>query len=325
MDITEKQVYEALGVSAPGEKEGKAAEGPKDAEKTESATIGTDGEENRSEELNNGTEPEEADAQPTAEGGDTVGEGQDGVQSLEERRENAARRRRAERDKAIGDAVSRALAAEREKTKAEQAAFFSSAGLVNTVTGEPITDMDGYRKWQADYKSASAGKKLEKSGIDKETIEKIIEESPAMKRANAIIAREEAAVSAKAKEEAKARMEADIAYIARFEPKVKTVSDLAEIENYELFADYVRKGNTFADAYILANRDKVTGATAKAAASAAEAKSAGKSHMTKIGSSRGSGAEPVPKDEYAMFKLLLPEASDDQIAAYYNKYKKSKE
>lgn len=150
--INEESIYETLGVTRTGEGAqvqefaDPAAQGQSEltgegGKAREAAGPVPEGEE---------SESEGAKGQETAEEPGVPGpEGTESTQTEEETRraraDAAAHRRREEQQAAISKAVSDALDAEREKHNAELAAFFQAAGLKNTITDTPITNMDEFR------------------------------------------------------------------------------------------------------------------------------------------------------------------------------------
>ena len=60
----------------------------------------------------------------------------------------AAQRRREEQKAAIDAAVQKAREEEQQRSKAEMDDFFSKAGLKNTITGEPIRNIEEFRSWK---------------------------------------------------------------------------------------------------------------------------------------------------------------------------------
>ena len=110
---------------------------------------------------------------------DQDGGGKPAQQTKEQRAENARRRRQEEQEAAIKAAVEKALAEEREKSKADMAAFFARANLKNTVTGKPITTMEEFDAWRADYDAAKLQKDLKAGKLTPEALRSAVEQTPA--------------------------------------------------------------------------------------------------------------------------------------------------
>lgn len=105
MEINQEQVYEALGVEQPQQEQTQ----PQAAQ-----------------------EPQQQEQVPQ------------GEMSLEQRRENAARRRREETRAAIQEAVE----VERTSARRDVEEVLQDAGLKNPSDGTPITNMEQYRAWK---------------------------------------------------------------------------------------------------------------------------------------------------------------------------------
>lgn len=234
----------------------------------------------------------------------------------QQRHENAARRRNAEKQAEIDKAVEAAVAAEREKNRAQMQSFFDSAKLKNTVTGKPINSMEDFEAWKSDYANAQLDRDLKAGELTADKILKVVESHPAVKAAQQIVEAEKAQKNAAAR----ASVEASIAKIHEKDASIGSMNDLLAAPNAKEIYALVRKGYDVYDAWATVNRDKLEAATQHAAAEAAYQKQAGKSHLTPLGTSRGSGAASVPHDEMALFRTFMPEASEADFQAYYNNY-----
>ena len=97
---------------------------------------------------------------------------------------------------------------------------------------------------------------------------------------------------------------------------------LGAILESDIGADFraeVEKGATFLQAYGKAT--KAASARAKGSAASAAAKAASKGHLSST-STRGEGSLEVPSDEMAMFRELIPGATDAEIRDFYNRDRK---
>ena len=118
---------------------------------------------------------------------------------------------------------------------------------------------------------------------------------------------------------AQARVEAEMREIHRLDPSINGLEDLMAMPNAREFYELVRRGNTFLDAYRLANFDRITAAKAEQARQQALNNARSKDHLRALGGQRGGGALAVPAEEMAMFKAINPGVTEAQIQAYYNK------
>ena len=243
-------------------------------------------------------------------------------QTAAQRAEHAARRRREEQQAAIDAAVKKALEEERARSKGEMEAFFTKAGLKNTITGKPITSVEEFNAWRADYEAAKLQKDLKAGKLTSEALRSAVEQTPAIRELKKLQERQAAEEQQRQQAAAKARIDAELVEIHKLDPSINVVEDLLAMPNSKAFYDLVKKGNSFLDAFRLANFDRLTAARAEAAKQQAIRNTHGKDHLTGTGVSQGTGALAVPADEMKMFKIFNPEATDAEITAWYNKQKK---
>lgn len=313
--MTQSQVFDALGLT-PGDDSGNTPdfaepanrelgapapeEMPSATEEGERQTDEKPGEQARRTRAGAGTSDTEASAQ---------------AEEKRARADAAARRRRQE----TRDAIDRALAAEREKHKAEMNALFQAAGLKNTVTGTPITNMEELSAWKQASDTAHIHRDLEDGKLTPEGLDQAISNSPVMRRIMELVERGETARRERDMAAAQARIDTELQEIHALDPSIRTTEDLLSMPAAKEFYEYVRKGNTFLDAFYLANRQRLTREAAEAARQQTMNAARSKDHLHPAGTSRGSGASAVPAEELALFKLLNPEATEAEIQAYYNR------
>ena len=308
-DFTEAQVYDVFGLEP--ESEGTASD---------AGTAGTSTEEQPTPEAE--AQVEAADAGTAETSTDDSNEVQANEeeakpeQTPEERRENAARRRRAEMQEAADNA--------RAEEQAKAADFFKKANLKNTLTGAPITNFEDFDEWYTAFEAAKLQRDLKAGKLTPEALDKAISNHPTVKKAEEVLqANRPQPQKDPAKEAAaQAQIDSEIAQIHSMDPNISSVQDLLTMPGAEKFAEYVKRGNTFLDAYYLTNRERLSEKTAAAARQQATSNARSKDHLTPAGNVRGAGAATVPADEMAMFRLLNPDATDSEIQAYYNKTKK---
>lgn len=326
MEFTEERVYEALGVTPKGEGEKEqepaapAAQEPQQPDGQEQQPDGEGAEQQPAAQEPEGTADPEG---PQGEGDPAqdvtpAGDGKQ-PQSEEQRKENAALRRRQEQQAAVERAVQNALAQERERSKSEMASFFAKAGLTNTLTGKPITNMQEFEEWSRDFEAAKLQRDLKAGKLTPEGLNKAISDNPTLKRAEEIIQRDEDAKRRNDLAEAKAKIDAELQEIHKLDPAINETADLLKMPNAKEFYDYVRKGNSFLDAFYLANRERLAERTAEAARQQAMSNNRSKEHLNPVGNSRGAGAHSVPAEEMELFKLLNPNATEAEIQTYYNR------
>lgn len=268
----------------------------------------------------NEQEPAEPAAQePGEEPEEEPEEGDDGSaqQTPQERARFAAIRRKAEaeRDAAIQKAREDAQA----EAKKSIEDVFASAGLVNPYTKQPIkskADFDAYKQRLDEDRKARI---LKRTGMSEDEFQQYVDSMPEVQAAKARAEAAEAAERNAKEEQAQARIAEQIKEISSLDPGITKLEDLAKMENYQEFYALVKRGNSLVDAFKLANYDKITRRIAAGAAQADRNAAAGKAHLTRT-APRGKGSATVPPEIRAEYKAFMPDATDAEITAHYNKY-----
>ena len=191
--------------------------------------------------------------------------------------------------------------------EADRAVRDTYAGQINPYTGMPIQS----RRDLDEYRQALRADQLRQAGLEPDVLSELIANDPAVRQARELTER----LSRQEGEQALLRA---VSEIGSLDPSIRSVRDLMEQPNAEAFHGYVQKGYGLAEAYRLANFDRLTGQKAAAARQAAINSLAGKSHM---GPTRGGSGRDVtiPAAELELFRALNPEASDREIMAFYAK------
>lgn len=311
-ELNEAKIYEALGLEVPTAGNDQAVDAPEVQTDPSAADAGQ-------------AAPEGAEQDPPQEdAGAAPEDGADGPeepeakpqQTQQERRENAARRRKAEQQAAI-DA---ALAAQKQQFDAQLQEFFAKAGLKNTVTGETITSMEQFNDWQSQHVQQRLERELKAGKPSKETLDQLIAEHPAVKQAAALVEQNRQAEQQRREAEARARADADIAEIRKLDPSIQGIGDLLKLDRAEQFSAYVKKGNSFLDAYRLTYFDRISESAARTAREQTLRSARSKNHLAGTAPGRGTGAVSVSPQEMALYRAFLPNASDAEIQAFHNKY-----
>ena len=325
MEFMEKDVFEAMGLTPPvGETEAQQ----ETTGENEPSTATSAAEETTGAPESGGTGTEDGEG---AEGAAADPEGQDGAegaeednddaegakkqQSKEERRAHAAARRRAEQQAAV-DA---ALKAQSEKMAAEWKRFFESAGLKNTITGEPITTKEEFDEWSKSFKQQKLESDLKAGKLTQESLNEAISENPVVKQAAEIVAAHEREQAAAEQEKMQRAIDEQIKKIHALEPDVNGVEDLLKLPESEEFYARVKSGMSFYDAYLISTRERREKALAEAARAQALTGQRGKDHLTGAAASRGAGGKVVTSEELARFRVFNPTATDDEIRTWIEK------
>ena len=235
-----------------------------------------------------------------------------GVQSVEENERYAAARRAAERQRDIAVAQARADA---EQYIGE---VIGGLGLINPYTNTPIRSREELDDYREKHTQESKDELYERLGISREDMSKIVSESPEVKEMRAFL-------NASKRQENERIIRSEIAEINQLDPgaNYKTVGDILNSDVGPDFRKYVEVGNSFINAYKLANMDNLLKKERAAGHQQALNGMSGKNHLT-VSTAQGEGLIPVPTDVLNMYKELNPGMSDVEIQREYNKYQKKK-
>ncbi len=119
------------------------------------------------------------------------------------------------------------------------------------------------------------------------------------------------------------RVQAELEEIRQLDPEMEDLGCILRSEAGERFRRYVRRGLNFVEAYELAARDRLEGLRTLRSREAARLQAASKDHLAAT-ATRGQGALPVPREELALYRELLPEATEAEIRRHYNTYRRLK-
>ena len=331
MAFEENDVYAALGMEVPA-KQPEAADPAASQGENDPSLAGTDGrEENAGEEApseepkaeSETTGQEETTEKPDAKENGASSPAQ--PMSRAERAEQARLRRERETQAAVDAAVQAALRSEREKNEAEMKAMFAAAGMVDRYhDNKPITTLEEFNAFQAARQADKLGRELQSGKLTPESFQAAVDNSPAVKAAQAAVerltAREEAERESARKAEFERKMAEELAEINRMDPNVKTLEDAMALPTGGEFVRLVRdNGLTFLQAFKLANADSLAEARARAAREGAARNAAGKSHLRSITSPAGGVLADVPAETRRIYKDLFPDMTDEQIRKDYAK------
>ena len=197
-------------------------------------------------------------------------------------------------------------------------------GMVNPYTGQMIKTKAEYDAY-ATAKAGEAKKNfLEQSGITEAQYQQMIQSLPEVQEALRAKAESERAAAEYRAAQAKSRLDEQMKEVTKLDPEIKSIDDLSKMENYDTFYALVKKGNSFADAYRLANFDKLVERSNAAEKQRVLNASAGKQHMTTVSSSQSSGLDAVPPETREIYRTMFPDMNDEQIAKEFARFTKSK-
>ncbi len=328
MDFTEADAFEALGVEPEAPQDGAETgqDGPAQAGEASQPNLGQAGLETP--ENGPGEAPPPTDGQTDGDG-QTGSGGQKPTDAVPEG-QGAEPARRLD----VEQAVARALQAERERQSEQMRSFFQRAGLKNTITGEDISSMEDFTAWERAYQAQRLERELAEGRLSPEGLERAIANSPAVKRAEELARQAERQEQEQRRAEFEGKVRDEMAEIQRMDPSVHSLEDIMKGPGGQAFYGYVQRGLSYLDAFRLSHFDQlrrqVNETAQKAAQQAAQAARQqarelehSKDHLTGAGVVQGQGAAAVPPAEMALFRDLLPGASEAEIQNYYNNYERS--
>ncbi len=238
---------------------------------------------------------------------------EDSEESSEEAQEVAepAPERDFEKDKAFAELRRKAEDAERRAAKADQWAKENYGHM-------GINTWDEYQTALAEDKKRQ---EYEEKGIDYDAVRKIAKEEaenhPEVRKAKDI--EQKFAVNSEIRALKSAYPDVEIGEVEDLRDVAAT---LEKLPNWEEIRKRVEKGYDLIDAYELANRDTLMGKRTAAAAQAARNAANSKKHLKPSGTEAADNAVLIDPEEMAMFKRLMPKATEAEIIAFKKRQRK---
>lgn len=322
MELTREDYAEAFGLSDEERAAWEAQDSPEGhqepQEGPETGTDTQDGPESRQ-------EPQEG-----PEGGQGTGGTEEGGEAQEctrERREMPPeeRHRQAEARRARERAGMERAAQEAAQARVDEAYRTMFAGQTNPYTGQPIRSEADYRAWQTEKQRRDSEEQLRAAGIDPQTLQGAVDRQvqplrQELEMARMATMRERAR---RAQDAAQVTIREQLDLIARLDPSVKSMEDIAAMPTAEAFRGYVAKGLGLEEAFYMANRKAIEERKLTAARAAGISAAASKGHLAPLGGGGQAETVEVPAEQRALYRELMPEATDAEILAAYKQYLKA--
>lgn len=321
MELTREDYAEAFGLSdeerAAWEAQDNADGDQETQEGPETGADTRDGPEGRQ-------EPQEG-----PEGGQGTGDTEEGGGAqggAEQRREMPPeeRHRQAEARRARERAGMERAAQEAAQARVDEAYRTMFAGQTNPYTGQPIRSEADYRAWQTEKQRRDSEEQLRAAGIDPATIQGAVDRQVQPLRQELEMARMETMRerARRAQDAAQVTIRQQLDLIARLDPSVKSMEDIAAMPTAEAFRGYVAKGLGLEEAFYMANRKAIEERKLTAARAAGVSAAASKGHLAPVGGGGQAETVEVPAEQRALYRELMPEATDAEILAAYKQYLK---
>lgn len=200
-------------------------------------------------------------------------------------------------------------------------AVFARSGMKNPYTGQPITTKAEYDAYRERFEQERRDQLLRQSGMSQEEFQRFVQDLPEVRRAREAQEAAERTIREAREAAARVKLEEQLREIGAMDPSIKSVADLAKMPTYPRFYELVQRGNTFTDAFRLANFDALAQRSAAGARQAAVNSARSKEHLSET-RTRGTGAVSVPAEVREQYKLLTPDATEEEIQKHYQKYHK---
>ena len=303
----ETNYYELFGVPAP-EAGGKEPEAAEPAAQPAGTSETAEAEQDES-----GKEPEVAEPAEAGEGntGQTQTEDAEAPekegQDEQTRRKNSAQRRNREK-----------LEAEERGRQAAASEIFKKMGLKDPKTGKPIETMDQFAEYQREKMQAKAELDLKNGKLSPEVLQSVLLLSPEVQ---SILQDARETKQTAEVQDFTARREMELAEIRKLNPEIKTLDDIIRMPTGGDFADLVRKGCSFVQAYKTANFDAIMQKTRAAGEQRARNAAMSQAHIKGTPTSQ-SEAFVVPQQVKEMYRVFKPGITDEEIAKDYRKNRK---
>lgn len=211
-----------------------------------------------------------------------------------------------------------AIARVREEAQRTIDEVFARSGLKNPYTGAPITSKAEYDAYRERFEAERREKILKQTGMSGEEFQQFVQELPEVRKAREAQEAAEKAVREAREAASRVKVEEQVREIGQMDPSIKSLEDLAKMPTYPRFYELVKRGNTLADAFRLANFDALTQGAAAGARQAAVNAARSKEHLEQT-KTRGKGAVSVPADVREQYRLFIPDATDEEIQRHYQK------
>ena len=235
----------------------------------------------------------------------------------EQKHEAAAQRRKQELDKTVKDALEK-YKAERD---AEDRRIYAQLGLKNPETKQVLTDREEILKHISKAEESAMQKRLQEGKLTKEDLQTIILQTPEIQQMQARAQQAETANRAMQEQAFEKTAQAELAAIRRYDQGITGLNDIVAKSGSEKFIQLVQSGVSYLDAYRATWADEIAANAKNAGAAVARGATAGKDHLHST-LQRGDGGVEVPQNVKALYRQMMPNATEAEIRAHYNQYHK---
>lgn len=213
---------------------------------------------------------------------------------------------------AIAAAARRKAEEDAKRRQAESDAEFVRrfGNYKNPITGEPIRSQADYFAALDAQEKLKAEKTLRESGVDPNLIQQMVDNSPAVRQANAYMQKVQA-------DEVQRKIAEDVAEITKLDPSIDSLEKVPK-EVVEMCANI--KGLSLVQAYKIANFGKTSSTQAEAIRQRTVNQINGKSHMTPMtGVATNDTEVEIPDGQKALWEEMFPNKTYAERRKLYNK------
>jgi len=224
-----------------------------------------------------------------------------------------------ETNAAFAEMRRRMEAAERKAADVDAIYAKQFGGYTNPETGQPIRSARDYAEAMAAQERMQTRQKLQENNIDPSLIDKIIENSPAVRRA-------EEATAELNNIRAQQQVDRDIETIVKMDPSLNSKEDLLKDPLLPQIVEKVKTtGMSFVDAYKIVNFDRLSDSKTAAAKQSVVNQVKGQAHLTNGNSVTVTETEEdIPANLLQQFKDQFPDRSMKELKSLYNKVLQSR-
>jgi len=229
------------------------------------------------------------------------------VQTAEENANYASIRRKAEAD------AKRRFEEQQSIIDAQYAQMFS--GYLNPETGLPIRSAADYIAAMAAQERQAAENKMAEAGIDKDSLNRLIESNPTVIQAKQ-------AIASINEQNADRMLQEDFTAILAMDPEIGSVENVPGSIGYSEAVQYAvdHPGIRLSDAYKIVNFDRLANSKTATARQAAINAQRSKEHLSKTaGIATNDKSVDIPADEIETWKEWFPDKDSKELRKLYNK------
>lgn len=213
---------------------------------------------------------------------------------------------------AIAASIRRKAEADAKRKQEENDAEFVRrfGSYKNPITGQPIRSQADYFAALDAQEKVRAENELRQKGVDPAIIQQMVDNSPAVRQANAYMQKVQA-------DEVQRRINEDVAEITKLNPSIDSLEKVPK-EVVEMCANI--KGLSLVQAYKIANYGNASSTQADAIRQQTVNQIKGKSHMTPMTGVASNETEvEIPANQRAIWEEMFPNKTYAERRKLYNK------